>query len=314
MTLKAITLAGPTAVGKTDLSMTLAKSLKGVIINADSMQIYDVLRVVSARPSGQEMGTIPHRLFGDIDPAKAYSVADWQAAAMDHAEEAWENGMTPLFTGGTGMYFTSLLDGMSSIPEIDPDIRQNVRARAEEEGSEVLHAELEKLDREIFERLSPGDSQRVSRALEVVLSTGKPLSQWQKENIPGPLKGVDIAGRVLKIVLSRPREQLYERINQRFAEMFESGAVDEVKALLDRGLDKNLPAMKALGVPSIVAYLQGDMEKSDAIVDAQQQTRRFAKRQMTWFRQQFSDWHVLDLTSATVEQELAALINDFKGL
>lgn len=313
MTLKAITLAGPTAVGKTDVSLKIAKSLSGVIINADSMQIYDVLRVVSARPSPDEMGTVPHRLFGVINPAVAYSVADWQNKAMNHAEEAWENGMTPLFTGGTGMYFSSLLEGMSAIPDIDPEIRQKVRDRAATEGSEVLHTELKELDPEIYARLNAGDSQRVCRAMEVVLATKKPLSQWQKENVPGPLKQIDEKGHVLKIVLQRPREQLYDRINQRFAQMFEGGALEEVQALLNLGLDKNLPSMKALGVPSIAAYLEGEMDKDQAIADAQQQTRRFAKRQMTWFRQQFSDWHVVDVSSPDYEVTLATLINDFKS-
>lgn len=311
MTLRCIFMAGPTAVGKTSFSLALAAAVDGVIINADSMQIYDVMQVVSARPDTVEMGYVPHRLFGTVDPSCAYSVADWQAAALAEAEDAWENGMTPVFVGGTGMYFSALLTGLSAIPDISPEVRDRVRKRALAEGSEVLHAELTTVDPVTAERLFPGDSQRICRALEVYLDTGKPLSLWHQETVPGPLAEMDAAGQVLKIVLQRPRDQLYDRINQRFAQMFEEGAVEEVKALIDLGLDRSLPAMKALGVPSIRAYIEGEMDKASAIADAAKQTRRFAKRQLTWFRQQFSDWHHIDVSTDDAAEKLSQIIDGF---
>jgi tRNA dimethylallyltransferase len=188
------------------------------------------------------------------------------------------------------MYFRTLLDGMAQIPDIDPDIRKAVRLEAEKFGSEKLHLELTACDPVTAERLAPGDSQRVSRAIEVFRSSGKPISQWQEDTKPGPLDDLDKEGAVGKYVLDWPREELYRRCDLRFDLMMEEGALDEVKALLGRGLDESLPVMKSLGVPSLIEYLRGNIDFETSKEDSKTQTRRFAKRQMTWFRNQFTTW------------------------
>ena len=284
-------MAGPTASGKSSLAVKLAHALNGVIINADSMQVYDGLRVLSARPSVDEKEGIPHRLFGAVEAGSPFSTADWHAMAMAEIETAWAEGRFPILVGGTGMYFKSLLDGLSPIPDVDGEVRAAVRAEMAERGPEVMHKELQIKDPAIAQRLEPGDSQRISRALEVVRSTGKPLSEWQKTNEPGGLAQADAEGRVLKCVLNLPREVLYERINTRFMHMVDEGALDEVKALVAKGIDPTLPVMKALGVPEFASYLAGECGLDAAIETAQMQTRRYAKRQTTWFTNQFGDWH-----------------------
>ena len=284
-------MAGPTASGKSSLAVKLAHALDGVIINADSMQVYDGLRVLSARPSVAEEEGVPHRLFGVVNPATPFSTADWHDLAMGEIEAAWADGKFPILVGGTGLYFKSLLDGLSPIPDVDDDVRRAVRADMAARGPEALHKELQSEDPVIAARLEPGDSQRISRALEVVRSTGKPLSEWQKVNDPGGLSKADGEGRVLKCVLDLPREVLYARINARFMNMVDDGALDEVKALNAKNIDPTLPLMKALGVPEFSAYLDGEIELDEATLRAQMQTRRYAKRQTTWFTNQFGNWH-----------------------
>lgn len=285
-----ILIAGPTASGKSALSIELAKKYNGVVINADSMQVYKDLRVITARPSVDEENIVPHRLYGVVDGANAFSAMDWSRLAMDEVNAAWAEGQTPILVGGTGMYFRTLLDGMAQIPDIDPDIRKAVRLEAEKFGSEKLHLELTACDPVTAERLAPGDSQRVSRAIEVFRSSGKPISQWQEDTKPGPLDDLDKEGAVGKYVLDWPREELYRRCDLRFDLMMEEGALDEVKALLGRGLDESLPVMKSLGVPSLIEYLRGNIDFETSKEDSKTQTRRFAKRQMTWFRNQFTTW------------------------
>lgn len=287
---RVILIAGPTASGKSALALRLAEDLGGVVINADSMQVYAGLRVLTARPSAADEARAPHRLYGTVADDVAYSAADWAAAAMAEIEAAHDAGKVPILVGGTGMYFKVLLGGIAEIPEIPEDIRARVRAKVAAEGSAAAHAELAPLDPAAAARLSPGDSQRVSRALEVVLATGRPITDWQADTKPGPLAPPDAAGLVEKIVLDWPREELYARCDLRFELMLEEGALAEVEALMARNLDPTLPVMKALGVPTLAAYLDGEVDLEAAKAESQMQTRRFAKRQLTWFRNQFGDW------------------------
>ncbi|WP_020400059.1 tRNA (adenosine(37)-N6)-dimethylallyltransferase MiaA [Kordiimonas gwangyangensis] len=287
---RALFIAGPTASGKSALSLRLAEDLNGVIINADSMQVYKDLRVITARPSEAEEAEAPHKLYGFLDGSEVCSAAFWAERAMEEIETAWAAGQTPIVIGGTGMYFKVLLDGIAVIPDIPDDIRRSVRNRCAAEGSEALHEELMAVDGRTATRLAPGDSQRICRALEVYLATGKPISAWQAETAPGPMKAHDEAGEVVKVVLDPPRDVLYDRCNRRFDLMMQQGALEEVQALMARELDPSLPLMRSLGVPQLIAYLRGGLPYDDAMEDAKMQTRRFAKRQLTWFRNQFGDW------------------------
>lgn len=287
---RAILIAGPTASGKSALAIRLAKDLSGVIINADSMQVYRDLQIITARPDKDEEGQAPHSLYGTIDGAIACSAVQWAELAMLEIERAWDRGFMPILVGGTGMYFKALLDGMVSIPPIDETIRVKVRAEIADIGSEAMHAKLKALDEKAYERIEPADGQRIARAMEVALSTGKALSQWQQEPHSGPLTKLDAAGQIAKLVLDIDRDKLYERCDQRLDIMVEGGALEEIQSLLDRDLDISLPIMKALGVPPLSAYLENKVSLQEALEAAKTQTRQFAKRQLTWFRNQFSAW------------------------
>ena len=287
---RAILIAGPTASGKSALSLALARDLDGVIINADSMQVYKGLRVVTACPSEADEAAAPHKLYRFLDPATPCSAVFWAEKAMAEIEAAWANDHTPIVIGGTGMYFKVLLEGIAPVPEIDPDVRARVRQECATLGSATLHVELTASDPITAARLAPGDSQRICRAVEVMRSTGKPLSQWHKEHAPGLMQEADEKGLIGKFIISPEREQLYERCNKRFDLMLEAGAEEEVRALMTLKLDECLPVMRALGVPSLIAMIKGEVEAEAAIADAKMQTRRFAKRQLTWFRNQFPDW------------------------
>lgn len=291
---RAILIAGPTASGKSALALKAASECNGVIINADSMQVYKDLQVITACPSDEEMAQAPHRLYAFLDATEVCSAAFWTEKAMEEVESAWANEQTPILVGGTGMYFKVLLDGIAQIPDIPDEIRQEVRRQCDEEGSEILHKELEAVDPEAAKRLYPGDSQRVSRAVEVFRATGRALSDWHKDTVPGPLHAEDQNGRVDKFVLLPDRAELYARCDRRFDLMLQEGALDEIQALAERKLPTDLPMMRALGVPSLLAYVRGDMSLGEAAEDAKMQTRRFAKRQLTWFRNQFSHWKMLN--------------------
>ena len=294
MTKSAVLIAGPTASGKSGLAVRLAEAVHGTVINADSMQLYRDLDVVTACPADAEMTRAPHRLYRMVDGTEAFSVARWHAAAAEAMAESWEAGRLPVLVGGTGLYFKTVLEGLSAVPEVPVEIRQQVRAWLEAEGAPALHARLEREDPKTAATLKPNDRQRTARALEVVLATGRPLLDWHEEATPGVLAGLDRAGRVGKFVLDLPRDELYARIDRRFAGMIEAGALEEIQAMAARGLDPELPVMKALGAPSLLAHLAGECSLEDAIQDAQMQSRRYAKRQMTWFRNQFADWNWID--------------------
>ncbi len=291
---RALFIAGPTAGGKSAFALKAAQAYDGIIINADSMQVYRDMRVITACPSAAEEQLAPHRLYRFLDGAETCSAAFWADKAMEQIEYAWSEGKLPILVGGTGMYFKVLLDGIAKVPDIPEEIRQEVRRQCAEEGSEALHAELLLTDPKIAVRLAPGDSQRISRAVEVERATGTPLSEWQKKTEPGPMQIHDEQGAVQKFILLPEREVLYDRCNRRFDMMLKEGGLQEVQALLARNLARELPVMRALGVPSLVAYLQGDISLEQASEQAKMQTRRFAKRQLTWFRNQFSRWNTLN--------------------
>lgn len=261
----------------------MAERVGGAIVNADSAQVYADLRIVTARPGADDEERVPHRLFGYIDGTNACSAADWARDAKAAVAQCHAADMAPILVGGTGLYVRTLLDGIAPIPEIKPEIRADVRALAVEQAYAALRSE----DAAAAERLSPGDSSRIARALEVVRSTGKPIGVWRLQKTGGIGDAIDL----VPLLLLPDRDWLYARCDARFADMFESGAVEEVKALLARDLDPALPIMRAIGVREIAAHLRGEASKDEAIAAAQQATRRYAKRQYTWFANQPpADW------------------------
>ena len=261
----------------------MAEAAGGTIVNADSAQVYADLRIISARPSPEDEARAPHRLYGHRDAALPCSAADWAAEARVAIGEAHEAGRLPVLAGGTGLYIRTLLDGIAPVPEIDPAIRDSVRSFS------VLHnyAALEQEDPAAAARLRPSDSTRVARALEVVRSTGRPLAEWQKARSGG------LAGEVelIPLVLLPPRDWLFERCDRRFEEMMSDEGVEEVRSLLERGLNPMLPAMRAIGVREIAAFLSGELSREAALAAGRTATRQYAKRQYTWFsRQPPADW------------------------
>lgn len=276
-------IAGPTASGKSDLAVNLALRLKAqgreaVVINADSAQVYSDLRVLSARPSDEEMRGIPHVLFGAWDGANPCSAADWAQAARVEIAAAHACDALPILVGGTGLYINTLLDGIAPVPEIDPDVRAQVRTLPVEDAYAALQAE----DPERAARLGPADIQRITRALEVVRSTGHSLAYWQQQRSGGIAANIDL----WPLVLMPDRAWLYRRCDLRFALMWEGGAIAEVEALLARNIPESLPVMRAIGVPEIKAFLRGELTREEAIAAGQQATRNYAKRQYTWLRNQ----------------------------
>ena len=271
-------IAGPTASGKSALALALAEAEGGIVINADSAQIYRDLPILSAAPGEADQLPAEHRLYGIRDGAMPCSAADWAALAKVEIARARALGKLPILVGGTGLYLRTLLDGIAPVPPIDPQTRKMVRSRPVEEN----RAELEKLDLETAKRLNPGDTSRIARALEVVKSTGRTLKSWQAEREGG------IGGRIdlRPLILLPPREWLYGRCDERFERMIAEGAIDEVRQLLARKLDPHLPVMRAIGVPEIAAFLRGQLDDSAMIAAGQQATRRYAKRQYTWFAHQ----------------------------
>lgn len=276
-------IAGPTASGKSavaiDLALRLAESgRRGVVINADSAQVYADLGVLSARPTAAEMRGVEHRLFGAWDGAEACSAAAWAGRARAEIAACHASGAVPILVGGTGLYLKVLLEGIAPIPEIDPAIRTAVRAMSEDDAYRLLEIE----DPLRASELAPGDRQRIARALEVKRSTGVTLADWQLAKAGGIAEMVDL----FPLVIEPERAWVYDRCDARFAAMLESGAIAEVEALLARGLDPDLPVMRAIGVPEIAAYLAREIDGERMVAAGQQATRNYAKRQFTWFRRQ----------------------------
>ena len=283
-----VLIAGATASGKSGLAVALAQNWRdqgqdSVVVNADSAQVYSDLQILSARPDTFEMHGIEHRLFGHVDGAHAYSAPRWASEAKQEISSAHNAGKVPILVGGTGLYMRTLLDGIAPIPDIDPDIREQVRSLPVDRA----YTALVKDDPLGAATLAPTDTTRIARALEVVRSTGTPIAKWRETKVGGIASQIDLNA----LVLLPPREWLYARCDQRFTQMMGRGATEEVEALLARNLDPSLPVMRAIGVPEIAALIRGESNRDEAIIAGQMATRRYAKRQYTWFRNQSpSSW------------------------
>src|SRR3982075_800268 len=283
---KAVLIAGPTASGKSALALQLAQMRDAVIINADSMQVYRDLRIITARPTPKEEAAVPHRLYGHVDAAVNFSAGGWVADAAVALAEVRAQNRLPIFVGGSGLYFKALTRGLSAVPPIPVDIREGVRARLERDGVEALHAELARRDPASAERLKPRDRTRIARALEVVEATGRSLTDWHRDGLPPLLPPASFA----PVFLAPDRDELYARIDARFDAMLKAGALDEVAALASRKLDLLLPAMKAHGVPALIRHLKGEITLAEAATIGRADTRHYAKRQFTWFRHQLPEF------------------------
>nr|WP_305889010.1 tRNA (adenosine(37)-N6)-dimethylallyltransferase MiaA [Parvularcula maris] len=276
----ALIVAGPTASGKSAAALALAERLGGAVINADAMQVYRDLRVLTARPSPEEEARAPHLLYGYVDGAERYSAGRFVGEAVEAIERCRAEGLMPILCGGTGLYLKALTEGLSPIPEVPAPIQTEAEARWSEDPVRFRDALLQ--SDPAMTRLDPADRQRHVRAMAVLEATGRPLSSWQEEPPVPPLPGFRFAAAWIAL----PREELYRRCDLRFRRMLEEGASLEVERLLERGLDPSLPVMKSLGVPELAAMLRGELSPEEAEARAAQQTRRFAKRQTTWFSNQ----------------------------
>lgn len=282
MRARAILIAGPTASGKSALALELARRRPGAVVNADSMQVYRDLRIITARPTVEEEAAAPHLLFGHVDAAINYSVGRWLEDFARVKEELEARELTPILVGGTGMYFKAALYGLSDIPAVPDNVREAMRAWAQDKTPQQLHAELAARDPDTAATLRETDPQRLLRALEVFEVTGKPLVSFQGPRSPPILNASECAA----FFLAPERKTLYARIDARFEQMAQAGAIEEVAALKARGLDPALPAMRAHGVPHLIAYLDGRLTLEEAILHSQLDTRHYAKRQFTFARHQ----------------------------
>ena len=303
-----VLIAGPTASGKSDLAIGLALALeregrRGVIINADSAQVYADLRILSARPAVGEMQGIEHRLFGNWDGGRACSAADWAQAATREIASCHDEGAVPILVGGTGLYIRTLLEGIAPIPPIDEAVRAEVRSLAVGDA----YAALQQEDPARASLLKPQDATRIARALEVVRSTGLPLAEWQLRREGGIENEVSLQ----PVILLPPRETLYRRCDERFGLMLDSGAVDEVEALLARRLDPDLPVMRAIGVREIAGLIRGEWDCEEALMRGAQATRNYAKRQYTWLRHQFPpSWPRLESCDYAISRNFETLLHN----
>ncbi|MEC9249353.1 MAG: tRNA (adenosine(37)-N6)-dimethylallyltransferase MiaA [Pseudomonadota bacterium] len=300
----ALLIAGPTAAGKTALAIEAARQLDGEIINADSMQIYEGLPIITACPDEDERAAAPHHLFGTVDPGLRWSVGEWSQAALARFDDIVSRGKTPILVGGTGLYFNALTVGLAPVPEISPETRAKAVRLLGEGGLDAVRAEAERQDPVSAAKVKPADRQRLLRLVEVGWETGRALSSFHAETTP--LLG-ERAWR--GIVIEPDRQALYDRIDLRFDLMLDQGALEEVARFKERGLAPDLPAMKALGVPQLMAHLEGDLARDEAIEIAKRESRRYAKRQMTWFRNQQASWdRVTALHKDDARKQLAAVL------
>jgi len=299
----AVLIAGPTASGKSAYAIEVSRLTGGAIVNADSMQVYRDLRVLTARPDPVEEASAPHRLYGFVDGAENFSVGRYAAAASLEIAALWQAATIPILTGGTGLYFQALEQGLSRIPPLPQPVRERVRAACEGVGTAELHARLAERDPAGAATLRPSDRLRVMRALEVFEATGRSLSSFHGERDPGILAGK----RLLKLFLAPDRASLHDRINRRFEAMIGSGALDEARSLAARGLDPLLPVMRAHGAPALMAHLRGEMGLNEAVQRGQADTRAYVKRQFTWFRNQMHGWTWLE--SEAQRQDALALLS-----
>lgn len=276
-------LAGPTASGKSAAALWIAARRPTVIINADAMQVYRELRVLTARPGPEEEAQAPHALYGVLPAAESCSAGRWLTLAREAIEAAWEAGRLPLLVGGTGLYLKALLQGIAAIPDVPPEMQQEVQAWCAAEGPQALHGWLTREDPNMAATLHATDSQRVQRAVMVLKASGHSLLHWQSQPMQPPYPDAVFTRLQIEI----PRELLYARCDARFLQMLEQGAQEEVRALLAMGLPESLPAMRAVGVPELARYLAGECSLEEATQKAQQATRNYAKRQLTWLRHQY---------------------------
>ena len=286
MPAKAVLIAGPTASGKSGVGLELAQRLRGTVINADSMQVYRELRVLTARPRPGDEARAPHRLYGTVSAAESYSVGRWLDDVASALAEARRKGRLPILVGGTGLYFKALTEGLAPVPDIPAEVRSYWREQGEMLGRDGLHEALATRDPATAARLGAADPQRIVRALEVIDATGISLSEWQGGDA-APLLASDDA---LRLVIAPEREPLYAAIDARFDLMLEHGAIEEVRDLLSLNLDPGLPAMRAHGVRELGAHLSGTIGRDEAVTKAKTESRRYAKRQMTWARRFMADW------------------------
>ncbi|WP_300390210.1 tRNA (adenosine(37)-N6)-dimethylallyltransferase MiaA [Henriciella sp.] len=282
----AILIHGPTASGKTQLSIEVARKYDGEIVNADSMQVYRELKVISARPDAAEMDGVPHHLFGHMPASERYSTGQWLEQARPVIEDIQKRGKTAVVVGGTGLYLLALTEGLSEIPPVPEETRHEVLEIAKADGVRGLKTRLQTVDPKAAARIDDNDRQRLTRAYEVWLATGTPLTAFQNRRS----KPVLNADEWLGIALTPPRAKLYARIDRRFEGMLMEGAMEEARELVRLGIDPELPAMKAHGMPWLSAFIRGEIDSSLAAENAKRDTRRYAKRQFTWIGRQFPFW------------------------
>ena len=292
-TAQIILLAGPTASGKSALALRLAEAIGGEIVNADALQTYRDLWILSARPSAEDEARVPHHLFGVADAAEAWSVGRWLAAALPALEDIAARGRAAIVVGGTGLYFKALTEGLADLPPIPRAAREAAALLLDELGEAAFRERLRALDPAAADRIFPGDRQRLARAYEVAAATGRALSDWQAKTAPALA-----AGSWRAVALEPPRAMLYARCDQRLEGMVRAGVLEEVAALMARGLDLQLPAMKAVGLRELARHLAGELALEAAVALAQQETRRYAKRQLTWMRGQMTAWPRLSAADA----------------
>lgn len=293
-----ILIAGPTASGKSGLALRLAEHLGGVVINADSMQVYRELRVLTARPGPAEEARAPHALYGFVSGCESYSAGRYAIDVADALSEARRAGRRPIIVGGTGLYFKTLVEGLSPIPGVPQEVRAHWRAEAAEKGAAYVHAALAARDTDMAQRLEPGDTQRIVRALEVLDATGLSLAEWQRM----PRQPVLDLAATVPLAVDVERAELWRRIDARFVQMMQQGALEEVLQLEALGLDPTLPIMTALGVRPLLRHLAGELSREEAVAAGQAETRRYAKRQATWVRSNMIAWKRI----STHEMEISA--------
>tara|TARA_A200000113_G_scaffold173019_2_gene158035 strand:- start:494 stop:1432 length:939 start_codon:yes stop_codon:yes gene_type:complete len=286
---KAIFLFGPTASGKTSLAILLANKFNGVVVNADSRQVYTKMPIITAMPTNEEFEAADHRLFNFLNPSKKITVDMYAGLAKAEMEKIWAEGKLPIICGGTGFYLKVLEEGIAPVPALDEKLFDELNQKARLEGSEVLHAELQKIDPEMAGKLKVADTQRIVRALGVYKQTGKTMSAWQKMPKEGGVKA-----DILKIALNPEREWLYDRIHKRYDVMVEMGLMDEINLLLKEGFNEKDHAIQSCGAKELLAYQKGEITETEAKQAILQSTRNYAKRQITWLKGQFKAHHVYE--------------------
>ena len=303
-----IVIAGPTASGKSRLAAAVAETFGGTVINADSMQVYRELKVLTARPTADDMARVPHRLFGVLSAAESCSVGRWRDLALAEIARARRAGRLPVIVGGTGLYLRVLMTGLTRLPPVPAAVRAAARRRLDRIGAPALHAELGRRDPVMAARLAPGDGQRVARAWEVLEATGRSLAEWLRE--PGP--GAPPETAFLTLLMMPPRDALYAACDDRFDGMMRGGALEEARSFAALGLDPDLPAARAVGLRPLLRHIAGDITLDEAQLLGRRDTRRYAKRQMTWFRHQLApDAVFTEKFSESIEPKIFPFISEF---